>query len=46
METELFRSKPERMKEDFMEPDFVAERILQHIENPTDEWNITLRRPK
>ena len=46
MKTKLFRSKPERMKEDFMEPHFVAEKIIQHIENPTKEWNIILRRPK
>ncbi len=46
MKTKLFRSKPERMKEYFMEPNFVAEKILQHIENPNDEWNVTLRRPK
>ncbi len=46
IKTQLFRSKPERMKDDFMEPDFVAERILQHIENPADEWHVVLRRPK
>ena len=46
MKTKLFRSKPERIKEDFMEPDFVAKKILQHIENPIDEWHVILRRPK
>ncbi len=46
MKTKLFRSKPERMKESFMDPAFVAEKILEHIENPTDEWHIILRRPK
>jgi NADP-dependent 3-hydroxy acid dehydrogenase YdfG len=46
IKTQLFRSKPERMIDDFMEPDFVAEKILQHIENPTDEWHVILRRPK
>lgn len=46
MKTKLFRSKPERMKEDFMDPAFVAEKILHYIENPTDEWHIILRRSK
>jgi NAD(P)-dependent dehydrogenase (short-subunit alcohol dehydrogenase family) len=44
--TQLFRSKPERMKEDFMDPAFVAEKIMQHLDNPTDEWHMILRRPK
>ncbi len=46
MKTKLFRSKPERMKEDFMDPTFVADKILQHVENPTDEWHVILRRTK
>lgn len=46
MKTKLFRSKPERMKEDFMDPTFVAEKILQHIENPSDEWHVILRKLK
>lgn len=44
--TNLFRSEPEKDIHDYMEPDFVAEKILEHIENPTDEWHIILRRPK
>lgn len=44
--TEIFRSKPERLREDFMDPNFVAEKIIEHIENPSDEWHIILRRPK
>jgi uncharacterized protein len=46
MKTKLFRTKPERMKDNFMEPDFVAEKIMQHIDNSKDEWNVTLRRPQ
>ncbi|MBI4150091.1 SDR family oxidoreductase [Candidatus Woesearchaeota archaeon] len=46
MKTELFRVKPERMKEDFMDPAFVAEKIVEHIEHPTDEWHVVLRRPQ
>ncbi|MBI4895197.1 MAG: SDR family oxidoreductase [Candidatus Aenigmarchaeota archaeon] len=45
MKTKLFRSKPERMKDTFMDPIFVAQKILEHIENPSDEWSIVLRRP-
>lgn len=46
MKTKLFRTRPERMKEDFMDPTFVAEKTLHHIENPSDEWHVILRRPK
>lgn len=46
MKTELFRSKPERMQENFMDPKFVAEKILEYVENPSYEWHIVLRRPK
>ena len=42
--TQLFRSFPERMKDDFMEPDFVAGKIIHHIENPVDEWHVVIRR--
>lgn len=45
MKTELFRSKPERMQENFMDPKFVAEKILEYVEHPSDEWHIILRRP-
>ncbi len=44
MKTQLFRSKPERMKDTFMDPAFVAEKILVHIKNPSDEWNVVLKR--
>lgn len=44
MKTNLFRSKPERRIEGFMEPDFVAEKIIQHIEKPTGEWHIILKK--
>ncbi len=43
--TELFRTHPERLKFGTMEPDFVAEKIVEHIENPV-EWHVVLRRPK
>lgn len=46
MKTKLFRTKPDRVTEDYMDPTFVAEKILQYIENPTDEWHVILRRPK
>ncbi|OGZ98226.1 MAG: hypothetical protein A3C07_01745 [Candidatus Sungbacteria bacterium RIFCSPHIGHO2_02_FULL_47_11] len=46
MKTDLFRSKPERMQKNFMDPNFVAERILEHVENPSDEWHTILRRIK
>lgn len=45
MKTQLFRSKPARMRDDFMDPSFVAAKILRHIENPDDEWHVILRRP-
>lgn len=45
MKTQLFRSKPERMKDTFMDPVFVAGKILEHIKNPSDEWHVVFRRP-
>ncbi len=45
MKTQLFRLKPERMKDTFMAPAFVAEKILSHIKNPSDEWHVVFRRP-
>lgn len=45
MKTELFRTHPERMKDYFMEPSFVAEQIVNHIENTSEEWHVVLRRP-
>lgn len=45
MKTNLFRSEPGKNVDDYMEPSLVAEKIINHIENPTDEWHIILRRP-
>lgn len=45
MKTKLFRSNPERVKDDYMDPMFVAQKILEHVENPNDEWSVVLRRP-
>lgn len=45
MKTDLFRKQPGRSTEGYMEPAFVAERILEHIESNSDEWNVVLRRP-
>jgi len=44
MKTNLFHSKPDRNTEGFMNPDFVAEKVLEHIENSNDEWHVVLRR--
>ena len=44
MKTGLFRAYPDRVKEDYMDPTVVAQRILDHIDHPTEEWHITLRR--
>lgn len=44
MKTDLFRTKPERVKDDYMDPAFVAGKIMGHIEHPSDEWHVTLRR--
>ena len=46
MKTHLFRSRPERMGDDFMDPDFVAKRIIRHIENPGNKWHVVLRIPQ
>ena len=35
-----------RKTDDFMEPSFVANKIIEYLENPGDEWHIILRRPK
>lgn len=45
MKTDLFRSKPERMQDTFMDPAFVAQKVMEHVENPSDEWHVILRRP-
>lgn len=43
MMTHLFDSKPERIEDHFMDPHFVAERILEHMENPDDDWHRIVR---
>lgn len=45
MKTDLFRAGPRPDWLKFMEPEYVAEKILEHIENPTDEWHVIIRRP-
>jgi len=45
MKTNLFRSEPEKNLDEYMDPDSVAEKILDYIENPTDEWHLVIRRP-
>ncbi|MBI4176594.1 MAG: SDR family oxidoreductase [Candidatus Aenigmarchaeota archaeon] len=45
MKTDLFRAKPDRVKDDFMDTSFVAGKIMEHIETPTEEWHVILRRP-
>lgn len=46
MKTELFRTKSAWVQPDFMDPAFVAEKVMEHIEHPSEEWHIILRRPK
>lgn len=46
MKTNLFHSEPKRDTADYMDPDFVAGKIIEHIENPSDEWHVILRRSK
>ena len=46
MKTELFRRQPGRKMEEFMDPQFVAQKIVEHLESNSEEWLITLRRPK
>jgi len=45
MKTELFRSKPEIMRDDFMNPALVAGKIVEMIDNPPEELHIIIRRP-
>ncbi len=46
--TTIFKSNPEMYKTDFyknaMEPKYVAEKVMAHIQNPTGEWHVVLRR--
>lgn len=46
MRTDLFRAKPRPDWLQFMDPQYVAEKIVEHIENPTDEWHVIIRRPR
>lgn len=47
MKTDIFKASPEMFKENFyktaMDPEFVAGKIMEHIENPIEEWNVVLR---
>ena len=45
IKTGVFRRHPEMLKSDYMEPSFVAGKIIEHIENPTDDWHVILKRP-
>lgn len=44
MKTQLFRKTPSMMKNDFMDPAFAAQKILEHINNPNDSWHVILYR--
>jgi short-subunit dehydrogenase len=46
MKTNLFRDQPLPNLEEFMDPKFVAEKIVEHLESNSDEWNVVLRRAK
>ncbi|MFH1977969.1 MAG: SDR family oxidoreductase [Candidatus Aenigmatarchaeota archaeon] len=46
IKTDLHRLYPDRDKSKYMDPKFVADKILEHIENPSAEWHVTLRRPQ
>lgn len=43
MKTELFRRNPERMQENFMEPSFVAKKIIESMDSDSGEWLFVLR---
>lgn len=43
--TNLFRDTPDKDLSEFMEPSFVAGKILGYIESPIKEWHVVLRRP-
>jgi NADP-dependent 3-hydroxy acid dehydrogenase YdfG len=45
MKTNLFRDQPDKDLDSFMEPEFVAERIMDYIEKPITAWHVVLRRP-
>ncbi len=44
MKTELFRHNPERYRDDFMDPSYVAEYLISFIESDSKEWLVILRR--
>lgn len=44
MKTDLFRKNPERMRDDFMDPDYAAKRLVEFIESGSKEWLFILRR--
>jgi len=46
IKTGLYRKYPKINANEYMEPNFVAQHLIRHIENPSEEWLIVLRRPK
>jgi len=44
MKTDLFRKNPERMRDDFMDPEYVASRLIEFIDSGSKEWLFILRR--
>ncbi|MBI2232325.1 MAG: SDR family oxidoreductase [Candidatus Aenigmarchaeota archaeon] len=45
IKTDLFRPKPERVREDFMESEFAASYLIEQIENDNPKWLLILRKP-
>ena len=45
MKTNLYRRKIENLKHEFMDPEFVANYLIEQIETDNPEWLIVLRRP-
>jgi len=45
MKTNLFRDTPDKDLSGYMEPSFVAEKIMGYIEAPIKDWHVVLRRP-
>lgn len=46
IKTNIFKKyQPERNISDFMNPSFVALKIIEHIESNSKEWNLILREP-
>lgn len=44
MKTDLFRHQQERDRSSYMDPKLIADKIIENIENPSDEWHIVVRR--